>query len=82
MLVLLCFLFNFKQYFSYIMEVRFIGGRKIGKPHRPTANLLQSLSYNVVSSTLYLEVDTGKSMPLTPTKKYPYLVRLEVWSDC
>jgi hypothetical protein len=36
-----------EQYFSYIVAVSFIGGEN----HGPVANLWQTLSHNIVSST-------------------------------
>ena len=44
------FLRHFQQYFSYIVTVSFIGGRKWWK-QRTCRNLLTNLSHNVVSGT-------------------------------
>jgi hypothetical protein len=45
--------FIFQLFFSYIVEVSFIGGETgiSGENHRPVASHWQTLAHNVVSST-------------------------------
>jgi hypothetical protein len=49
---------HFKQYFSYIAAVHFIGGEN----HQPVASHWQTLSHNAVSSTLRHERDSNSQL--------------------
>jgi hypothetical protein len=63
---------HFQLYFNYIVAVSFIGGGP-GENHRPVASHWQTLSHNVVSSTLHHERGSNSQSnyhTITTTPKY------------